>query len=147
MPDRRPDRAAIHETCAVAFRARGETHEFCLVVIPGDSRWEFPHAPLRAGEEPSAAALRVLGEQAGWDARLFDPVPVGEFRYLCGSERRVVTAFLLQCDDDRLAAAARAPTESRRPQWFLPEEARARLRRKPMRLLATTAQRRLCGTP
>ncbi len=100
----------------------------------------------RAGEEPSAAALRVLGEQTGLDARLFDPVPVGEFRYLSGSERRVVVAFLLECDDDCLAAHARPPTESRRPQWFLPEEASARLRRKPMRLLATIAQRRLGGT-
>ena len=116
------------------------------MVIPGDSRWEFPHAPLRAGEEPSAAALRVLGEQTGLDARLFDPVPVGEFRYLSGSERRVVVAFLLECDEDRRTADARASTETRRPQWFLPEEARARLRRKPMRLLATLAQRRLSGT-
>jgi len=144
MPDTEAGQAAILEACAVVVRLRGDSAEFCLMAIPGDGRWEFPHAPLRDAEDPAVAAVRVAAELAGLNCRLFDPVPLGEFHFMSDGARRFVTAYLLSVAEGG-GNAAGPIAASRGPRWFLPEEARARLRRKPMRLIATVAQRRLIG--
>lgn len=131
----------VRESCGVAYRLSDSTVEFCLLLIPGDSRWEFPHGPIADEEQPGEAALRLVRELAGLECQMADTEPLGNFEFVSGGARRHVTAYLMNW----LADVPRAPNDLRRLQWFLPEEARARLRRKPMRLLATLAQRRLSG--
>ncbi len=130
----------VREACAIAYRIVEGHFEFCLLLIPGDSRWEFPHGPIADGEHLADAALRLSQELMGLECALCGAEPIGSFEFVSGGSRRDITAFLLQCMADHPVSVAAG---ARRCQWFLPEEARARLRRKPMRLIATVAQRRL----
>jgi 8-oxo-dGTP pyrophosphatase MutT (NUDIX family) len=132
------DRVVIRAACAVAYRLNKGQLEFCLLLVEGDSRWEFPHGPLQEAEEMSAAAVRLASDVGGLQCRLTHGDSLGEFRF--GRDRvfHHVTAFLMQLvieDEDWPGAI------NRKRRWFLPEEARARIRRKPMRYLAVLAQR------
>jgi hypothetical protein len=132
----------IREACAIAYRRREGRLEFGLLRIEGDSRWEFPFSPIRAGEEIVHAALRVARELAGFDCRAADNEPLGDFSFVRDGITHFVTALLVEVKGDHPEWPL---MQTRRRAWFLPEETRARLRRKPMRLLASVAQRRLVG--
>jgi 8-oxo-dGTP pyrophosphatase MutT (NUDIX family) len=134
------ERDIVREACAVAYRLVQGRVQFCLLLIPGDSRWEFPHGPIVDDEPPADTALRLSHELTGLECEFCGGEPIGSFEFVSGGLRRIVTAFLLKCVTDPPVSTA---DDARRRQWFLPEEARARLRRKPMRLIATVAQRRL----
>jgi len=118
--------------------------EFCLVAPHGDSRWEFPRQVVGTAETPPSTALRGAGEAAGLHGQLDGLGPLAEFE----SERHALAestvAFLMLVagEDEEGGGANR-----RKRRWCLPEEARLRIRRKPMRRLIDIALRRLLTKP
>lgn len=142
MSDESSDVNIIREACAIAFRRREGRFEFGLLGIEGDSRWEFPFSPIQPGEETVSAAIRIARELAGFKAEPAHQNPVGDFSFVRDGITHFITALLVEVtgDDPEWVRA-----QTRRRAWFLPEETQARLRRKPMRHLATLAHRHLAS--
>ncbi len=124
------------EACGVPFRLRDGRMEFCLVSIEADSRWEFPHCPLRQTDDPAQAALHCATQLAAITCRLVSDEPLGEFSTPRDDAILKTTGFLLE------AAEAAKTSSGRRVRWCFAEEARARIRRKPMRRFVDLALRR-----
>jgi 8-oxo-dGTP pyrophosphatase MutT (NUDIX family) len=108
--------------------------EFCLVAAGQTSRWEFPHTAPKANETPIDAACRAMTEQTGFKCRpkLLEPLE----DVMATQNRRLVqlVSFLLEVDRAE-------PDNGHKIRWCFPEEARARIRRKPMRRLIDLALR------
>jgi hypothetical protein len=132
------ERKLISAVCPITYRRRETQIEFCLLLIAGDSRWEFPHSPLVDGETPAAAALRIAREALGIHCRI-EGDPLGEFPIRRPGLNYQVTAMLAECVKEDAALAA----EARPHRWFLCDEARVRIRRKPMRHCTLLAKRRI----
>jgi hypothetical protein len=134
------EQTLVHFCYAIPYRRQRGNVEFCLFVFPGDRDWDFPHAvePDDSGEE-TAELLLTPCHKAGLDGRI-DDVPLGQFEASRGDMVEMVTAYLVE------AAPTDAPVNgSPRPRhrWCLLEEAKLRIRRKPLRHLLDVAQRRL----
>jgi 8-oxo-dGTP pyrophosphatase MutT (NUDIX family) len=136
MIGRDVERKVISAICPITYRRRETQIEFCLLLITGDSRWEFPHRARADGETLAAAALRVAREALGIDCRV-DSEPLGEFKVRRPGLNYQVTAMLAECVKEDAAADARPH------RWFLCDEARVRIRRKPMRHCTLLAKRRI----
>ena len=102
-------RALFEKLAAIAYRIVEGHFEFCLLLIPGDSRWEFPHGPIADGEHLADAALRLSQELMGFAARPCGAEPIGSFEFVSGGSRRDITAFLLQCMADHPVSVAAVP--------------------------------------
>jgi hypothetical protein len=123
----------------IPYRRQEKVVEFCLFVFPHQRDWDFPQtlAPAEADEQTSR--LLVPCEEAGVGGRV-DEIPLGQFEASRGDVTEAVTAFLVEvteADDDE--------NDSRIPRrrWCRLEEAKLRIRRKPLRRLLDIAQRRL----
>ncbi|HEY2146478.1 MAG TPA: hypothetical protein VGH32_00985 [Pirellulales bacterium] len=136
MPKRVKERARVRAVCPIAYRRRESQIEYCLMLIAGDSRWEFPHGELAEGEPLADAATRIARQSLGIRCRV-DDEPLAEFQILRDGASYQVTAMLTECVKEVTAAA----TQVRR--WFLHDEASVRIRRKPMRRCAFLAKRRI----
>lgn len=123
--------------CAVPFRRRGGRTEFLLVTPTGETAWRFPSAEFAdaAGEDDQNCAL--VGDEIGLRGAL-DGEPLGQFEVARGERADVVVAYLLEVADDESGACPHLRT-----RWCLPEEARIRIRRKPLRRLVDLAVHRL----
>jgi predicted NUDIX family NTP pyrophosphohydrolase len=133
------ERKIVQATCPIMYRMREKQIEFCLLLIDGDSRWEFPHGSIRAGEAAEVAASRIVHQQFGVNCRV-DAEPLGEFHIQRNDVVFEVTALLAECIDGGVSRHGRSRRVRR---WFLLDEARQRLRRKPMRHCADVAKRRV----
>jgi hypothetical protein len=136
-----PERApATQVACAVLYRLREARPEFCLVASRG-KKFELPQISIRPKEPITRAALRAARSKAGLDCKRADPMPLDQFSAIQNDRH---THFI-----SVLVAAPRAsePLASARCRWCFAEEARARIRRKPMRRLIDLAVRRLDAEP
>jgi 8-oxo-dGTP pyrophosphatase MutT (NUDIX family) len=133
---RSPDQ--VHrEVCVVLYRIREQRIEFCLVSTDRSSRWEFPHSECVANQAPLDVARRCVLEQAGMTCRESTSEALDDV--MATQDRQIVqlVAYLLEVEDPE------STTPSRRIRWCFAEEARARIRRKPMRRLIDLGLRRL----
>lgn len=123
------------QVCAVTYRLRDKRMEFSLVATETNSRWEFPHAQLEADAVAIEAACRCAREQTGLVCKPALDEPLDDV--LATQDRRLIRliAFLVE------TGSATKKEAERRIRWCLPEEARARIRRKPMRRLIDLALR------
>jgi 8-oxo-dGTP pyrophosphatase MutT (NUDIX family) len=139
MIEREVERKVISAVCPIIYRRKEARIEFCLLLIEGDSRWEFPHGALSDSEALVVAALRIAREALGLRCRV-DRDPLGEFQIQRPGLKYRVTAMLAECvkEDSAFASA-----DARPHRWFLSDEARARIRRKPMRHCTLQAKRRI----
>ncbi|HTQ39707.1 MAG TPA: hypothetical protein VMJ32_11815 [Pirellulales bacterium] len=127
---------ARHEACAVPFRFRDQRLEFCLVSAEGSSRWEFPHATIAEHETAEQAARRCVTDFAELISLPGNSLPLDDLTTTQNGRQVRITVFLLQVDSADVAK------DGRRIRWCFAEEARARIRRKPMRRLIDLALRR-----
>jgi hypothetical protein len=135
---RSPD--PVHrEVCAVLYRIREQRVEFGLVSTEKTSRWEFPHAECAANQPLLDVARKCVLEQAGMTCRESgsDSEPLDDVMATQDRQMVQLVAYLLEVDD------LESTKSSRRTRWCFAEEARARIRRKPMRRLIDLALRRL----
>ena len=132
------ERKLISAVCPITYRRRESQIEFCVLLITGDSRWEFPHGTQDDGETLATAALRIAREALGIYCRV-DGDPLGEFKIRQPGLNYQVTAMLAECVEEDAFVAA----DARPHRWFLCDEARVRIRRKPMRHCTLLAKRRI----
>lgn len=119
----------IFECCVVPYRITGYGAEFCLVTPVAENRWEFPKIPLSGDTEGNEKIRRQAAELAGLRGQI-DQKLLGSFVASRSSETKSMVGFLMRVDD----VADKWPRqESHRRIWCLAEEARLRIRRKPLR--------------
>jgi hypothetical protein len=111
--------------------------EFCIVSPPGTTLWEFPYARIRPKELASKAAVRCAEKKTGAVCRRRSRKPLDRFSTKHKKRAIVFSAFLLNMKTEPATAA------TGRSRWCYAEEARARIRRKPMRRLIDLALRQL----
>ena len=132
----------VEQSCAVPFRLRTGRPEFCLVSLNGDSRWDFPRGLVPEGEPGHLVALRYAREIAGLNCETVAHEPLDEFSASKVDDAQRVTAFLVSVQGED----SRSEINSRRRRWCYAEEAKVRIRRKPVRRLIDLAVRRLMQT-
>ena len=132
------NREPVPTTCTVPFRWRSGQVEFLLITRTGVSSWEFPRTEAD-GRTPDVHSLATALNQTLGLLGTVDGEPIGRFESARGSESQSVVAFLMEITGD---GAPRRSTELR-CRWCFPEEARVRIRRKPLRRLIDAALHRL----
>lgn len=105
----------------------------------GETTWEFPSSTPADGGDSAKSLVDAVAE-LGLENRL-DPEPIGEFRTVRGGESFGAVAFLTAVADNVEGAVH----NGHRLRWCFPEEARLRIRRKPLRRLLDAAVHRLAG--
>jgi hypothetical protein len=127
----------VQAACAVPYRLREGRMEFCIVSPPGTTLWEFPYARIRPKELASKAAVRCAEKKSGAVCRRQSRKPLDRFSTVHKKRAIVFVAYLLNMKAEPDAGTGR------RSRWCYAEEARARIRRKPMRRLIDLALRQL----
>jgi hypothetical protein len=124
------DRVQLHEACVIPFRHAPAGIQFCLISQRGSSRWEFPKVAQENQNGSQADVLQLAAEALGLHGRLHDSEALGQFEAARGSELHSVRGYLLQVDhSDEIWPLQ----QDCRRLWCLAEEARVRIRRKPLR--------------
>jgi 8-oxo-dGTP pyrophosphatase MutT (NUDIX family) len=119
-----PRRERPRVVAAVAYRVRSGCVEFLLVRTKDGDNWTFPKGHVERGEDPRAAVLRELGEEAGATGPV-DQDALTTYRYppsrRGATEDSDIAAYLVAVEDEGRAA------ERRERGWFGEAEARSRL--------------------
>jgi hypothetical protein len=122
------EQVRVDECCVVPFRATEAGIEFCLVTQIASNRWEFPKIALGEGQQPTRALLEQAGSSAGLAGDI-SAESVGNFTASRGDQCRAMTGFLMRVT----TVDVDLPQTDQKRLWCLPEEARVRIRRKPLR--------------
>lgn len=128
----------VRECCVVPYRQTRAGTEFCLLTPLSENRWEFPKTRLEDTAECDAATLNNAAHSAGLRGDVAVDEPLGSFVATRGNESRSMDGYLMRVNhtDDPW------PTQqSHRRIWCLAEEARVRIRRKPLRRFIDLALR------
>ena len=131
------------QVCAVPFRIRGGRAEFCLIARNGEGRWEFPRGKVSNGEANRDTALRHAADVAGLLCEIDQDNPLDQFPASKVDDAETITAFLVRVEVEQENWPASGHSRRR---WCFPEEAKVRIRRKPMRRLVDLAVRQIKGT-
>lgn len=122
-------RVHLHEACVVPYRHSDSGVEFCLVTPVAENRWEFPKIAIETDARPDQLLGRAA-DIAGLRGHLQAEEPLGQFASSRGNEVREMVVFLMEVShvDETWPLQ-----DSHRRRWCLTEEARVRIRRKPLR--------------
>jgi len=132
------ERVYLRESCLIPYRHTDQGIEFCLISPATGSRWEFPKAESDGQSAPEGELLNQAAAAAGLGGSLQENDPLDAFVAARGNEARHTTAYLMQVTH----VDADWPRQStHRRLWCLAEEARVRLRRKPLRRFIDLALR------
>ncbi len=131
-------RVQLHESCLVPYRETERGIEFCLVSKASANRWEFPNAQTDGQTAQHDLLLDQAADGAGLRGQLEAEGPFDAFVASRGNESRSVSAYLMRVTRSEDVWPKQ---DSQRRLWCLPEEARARLRRKPLRRFIDIALR------
>ncbi len=125
------DHVQLHEGCVVPYRLTALGVEFCLVTPTSENRWEFPKISLDDHGTSPAGRVEQAASEAGLKGEISsDDGPLGHFSARRGNEVRSMDGYLMRVTDIDDQWSKR---DSHRRLWCLAEEARARIRRKPLR--------------
>lgn len=120
----------LHECCVVPYRVTGSGTEFCLLTPLSENRWEFPKIRLDGTAECDAANLEQAAQRAGLRGTFAADNPLGSYIATRQNETRSMMGYLMRVE--QVDEAWPGDTSHRR-LWCLAEEARVRIRRKPLR--------------
>jgi hypothetical protein len=123
-------RVQVHEACVIPYRLTNSGIQFCLVSPLVDNRWGFPKIALPAEAGALSAHLARLAESLGIEGLVRVDEPLGHFEAARGSESRSMTGYLMHVSE---VANEWPLMHQYRRLWCLAEEARVRIRRKPLR--------------
>lgn len=127
----------LHECCVVPYRVTSSGLEFCLVTPIAENRWEFPKVRLD-GSECDAAILKQAAKAAGIQGTVIAGEPLGSFSASRQNETRSMIGYLMRVEH---AEDDWPRKNSHRRLFCLAEEARVRIRRKPLRRFIDLALR------
>ena len=128
------------QACAVPFRLNGGRPEFCLVTRNGNSRWDFPRGLVAEGSSGDVPALQQALKLVGLIGELEFSRPLDQFNGSKIDNAELVTAYLVRVEDEDVEGLQ---TGRGRRRWCFPEEAKLRIRRKPIRRLIDLAVRHI----
>ncbi len=120
----------LHEYCVVPYRVTSSGAEFCLLTPLSQNRWEFPKIRLAAPNACDLEILKQAAESAGLRGTIASYEPLGSFVATRQNETRNMVGFLMRVEDIEDPWPRQ---NSHRRLWCLAEEARVRIRRKPLR--------------
>jgi hypothetical protein len=120
----------LHECCVVPYRVTSSGTEFCLLTPISENRWEFPKVRLNGTAECDAALLEKAAQSAGLRGTVMSDKPLGSFSASRRDETRSMIAYLMRVE---AVDESWSWQNSHRRLWCLAEEARVRIRRKPLR--------------
>ncbi len=118
----------LNECCVVPYRITAYGPEFCLVTPNAENRWEFPKIKLGRNDAPDKVR-DAAAKMAGLVGQI-SVEQIGSFVASRKNETRSMIGFLMRVED---ALEAWPKQKSHRRLWCLAEEARVRIRRKPLR--------------
>ncbi|REK05417.1 MAG: hypothetical protein DWQ37_23130 [Planctomycetota bacterium] len=121
---------SFFECCVVPFRRTSAGTEFCLVTPRTENRWEFPKIRLDAPGTCEPDRVLEAANLAGLRGDVTSGEPLGSFVATRQNQTRNMVGFLMHVEH---VEDAWPSEESHRRIWCLPEEARVRIRRKPLR--------------
>ncbi|MBI3837693.1 MAG: hypothetical protein HY288_07140 [Planctomycetia bacterium] len=124
------ERVHLRETCVVPCRLTALGIEFCLVSPVTENRWEFPKIIIDAQNGQSESLLHQAAAVVGLRGDLLADEPLGQFDSTRGNEARSMIGYLMRVTSVDETWFQQA---NYRRRWCLAEEARARIRRKPLR--------------
>jgi hypothetical protein len=128
----------LRECCVVPYRVTSLGTEFCLMTPVTENRWEFPKIRLDDTAQCDAALLDEAARNAGLRGDVATDEPLGSYVASRGNETRSMHGYLMRVD----AVEDPWPKQySHRRLWCLAEEARVRIRRKPLRRFIDLALR------
>jgi hypothetical protein len=120
----------LHECCVVPYRVTSSGTEFCLVTPISENRWEFPKIRLNGTAGCDAALLEQAARGAGLRGTVVTDKPLGSYSASRQNETRSMIGYLMRVE----AVDELWPRQAtHRRLWCLAEEARVRIRRKPLR--------------
>jgi mutator protein MutT len=100
----------------VVIKQQGQDFLFLLVKAKEDkNQWVFPKGHIESGEDPGAAALREVREEAGVESKILGVL--GPIEFLYKNQQVRVHFFLLQYMQDVI------PQENREKRWCNYDEA------------------------
>lgn len=122
---RKPDGETYNKACAVPFRRRNGSVEFCIVSSRRDNgRWTFPKGSVEADETAREAALKEAHEEAGVRGRLVGD-PLGAYPIDKYGRQLWVAVFLMEVQAED---AEWLESDERERRWVGPQEARVLLK-------------------
>jgi hypothetical protein len=132
------ERVQLRETCVVPCRLTALGIEFCLVSPIAENRWEFPKISIDSQNGHTQSLLEQAAAVAGLLGDVQVDTPLGQFDSKRGNEARSMIGYLMRVTN---VAESWPQQSSYRRRWCLAEEARARIRRKPLRRFIDVALR------
>ncbi len=123
------EQVQLYECCVVPYRITACGAEFCLVTPAAENRWEFPRSRVQRPADCELDVLQQAAHAAGLHGEVSGP-PLGSFVATRQSQTRNVVGYLMRVDR---AEDSWPWQQSHRRLWCLAEEARIRIRRKPLR--------------
>jgi len=128
----------LREICVVPCRLTASGIEFCLVSPIAENRWEFPKISSDSHNGHSQSLIEQATSVAGLLGDLVSDAPLGQFDSKRGNEARNMIGYLMRVTS---VSETWSGQSSYRRRWCLAEEARARIRRKPLRRFIDVALR------
>ena len=120
----------LYECCVVPYRVTGSGVEFCLVTPASENRWEFPKIRVDDLAPCDPHVLNQAAQAAGLHGEVASDSLLGSFVATRRSQTRSMAAYLMRVDQVNDTWPWQ---QSHRRLWCLAEEARIRIRRKPLR--------------
>jgi hypothetical protein len=114
----------------VPFRITSSGTEFCLVTPRSENRWEFPKIRLDSQDDCGSDQVLRAAREAGLRGDVAGDEPLGSFVAKRQNQTRSTVGFLMQVEHVEDAFPGQ---QTHRRIWCLAEEARVRIRRKPLR--------------
>jgi 8-oxo-dGTP pyrophosphatase MutT (NUDIX family) len=116
---------SYHKACAVPFRRRNGSVEFCVVSSRrNNDRWTFPKGSVEADETVREAALKEAHEEAGIRGRLVGD-SLGAYEIAKYGRALRVAVFLMEVQAED---ATWLESDERERRWVGPQEARVLLK-------------------
>ena len=115
----------VHERSAGGLVVRGD--EVLLIAVAGGQRWQLPKGHVEPGESAEQAAVREVREETGVGGRPVASLPTIEYWFVQAGQRvhKQVDYYLLGYETG--SETDFDPSEVSSAEWFLWDEALARL--------------------
>lgn len=130
----------------VAFRTNGDQTEIALISVGEDGRWQLPKGLVNRDEQPEAAALREVREEAGITTDMVEPLETIEYWYVSTNRgqrvrfHKFVHFFLLRYKSGQVTEHDHEVNEAR---WVEINQAQAMLAFKSEKKVVQQAQAKL----
>ncbi|MGY8770645.1 MAG: hypothetical protein ACKVH8_19700 [Pirellulales bacterium] len=124
--------------CGVPYCLKSAGTQLCLTTHSADLRWGFHYLEVKDTNQIDELIVSMQ-EKFGLKCQLADPEPLDSFQPSRTEPPGIVFAYLLEVVESN----EKHQKLSYRRKWCFPEEAKLRIRRKPVQWLVDLAMSRL----